>query len=329
MIISNIDKFKNGWFLGNFDPSLLKTKDFEVAVQRHPKGFVGNSHYHTKSTEYNLVVEGKMNISGKEVTPGDIFVFEPNEISVGKFLENTVLVVIRTPSVNDKVEIKSYGQWEFDRIIYNQFFPGKRDGVMIEAGGATPEYHSMSKMFKNIGWRAVIIEPVPRYYDMHIAVGNEVYRYALSSEDKKDGDFCLSYANDTISSTDHPWAAIKYNMEKMNAHRHVYDIDGVMKRMKIIKVDYITLNTLIEKVGNPHINFLCLDIEGGELDALKGFDINKYQPDVIMIEIDYPSKDIYNYITQNTNYKLWSTVPQNLETPGHYQDEIYVNPKLL
>jgi quercetin dioxygenase-like cupin family protein len=98
MIYDNIKNFKNGWLLGNFEPSLFKNENFEVSVQFHPKGFVGIKHYHAKSTEYNLVLNGKVNICGKLLNKGDIFVFLPNEISESNFLEDTEILVIRTPS---------------------------------------------------------------------------------------------------------------------------------------------------------------------------------------------------------------------------------------
>jgi quercetin dioxygenase-like cupin family protein len=98
MIFDRIENFKNGWFIGDFSPSLLKTKSFEVASQTHTKGFVGVSHYHKKSTEYNLVVSGKVKICGKEMVKGDIFVFLPDEISTSEFIEDTTIIVVRTPS---------------------------------------------------------------------------------------------------------------------------------------------------------------------------------------------------------------------------------------
>jgi quercetin dioxygenase-like cupin family protein len=98
--------FKNGWFIGNFDPSLLKTEAFEVAVQTHKKGFIGQKHYHSKSTEYNVVLDGKVNINGSIKEKGDIFVFLANQISESEFLEDTQILVVRTPSApEDKVII--------------------------------------------------------------------------------------------------------------------------------------------------------------------------------------------------------------------------------
>jgi hypothetical protein len=99
MIIDNIKNFKNGWVIGNFEPCLLKTNDFEVSIQHHKKGFIGQKHFHKESVEYNVITTGKVNICGKELMSGDIFIFDKNEISESYFLEDTTIVVIRTPSI--------------------------------------------------------------------------------------------------------------------------------------------------------------------------------------------------------------------------------------
>ena len=46
MKIDNLDKMIGGWFIGNFEPSLFKTNDCEVAVKRYNKGDYEGHHYH-------------------------------------------------------------------------------------------------------------------------------------------------------------------------------------------------------------------------------------------------------------------------------------------
>ena len=36
----NVSDFTKGWFIGNFEPSLLKSKDFEVAIKEYKAGTV-------------------------------------------------------------------------------------------------------------------------------------------------------------------------------------------------------------------------------------------------------------------------------------------------
>ena len=48
---------KKGWFIGNFEPSMLKTSSFEVGFKLHEAGEKYGFHYHEKVTEFNLIVE--------------------------------------------------------------------------------------------------------------------------------------------------------------------------------------------------------------------------------------------------------------------------------
>ena len=54
MNISRITDYVRGWFIGNFEPSLLKTPHFEVGVLNHKKGEYWAPHYHKESIEYNV-----------------------------------------------------------------------------------------------------------------------------------------------------------------------------------------------------------------------------------------------------------------------------------
>ena len=101
-----IEDFHRGWFIGNFEPSLLKTDQFEVSLLRHSKGEKWASHYHAIATEYNVLITGMMKINGETLTDGDVFVFEPGDIADPEFLEDCVLVCVKTPSIpGDKYEV--------------------------------------------------------------------------------------------------------------------------------------------------------------------------------------------------------------------------------
>ena len=45
---SSLENMTNGWFVGNFVPSIINTKDFEVAVKYYKKGDYESKHYFTK-----------------------------------------------------------------------------------------------------------------------------------------------------------------------------------------------------------------------------------------------------------------------------------------
>lgn len=106
MIIKRIEDFTRGWLIGDFEPSLIRTKDFEVGILTHKKDEVWPKHYHKLADEYNVLVKGKMNVNGVELNTGDVFVIEKNEVSEPKFLEDCTVLVIKIPSVmGDKYEV--------------------------------------------------------------------------------------------------------------------------------------------------------------------------------------------------------------------------------
>ena len=105
MKILNIEDMIGGWFVGDFEPTAYKTKDFEVSYKLHPKGQEWDIHYHTDVTEINYVIKGNMVLQGKTLKTGDIFILEPYEIADPNFLEDTEIICVKTPSINDKVSV--------------------------------------------------------------------------------------------------------------------------------------------------------------------------------------------------------------------------------
>jgi quercetin dioxygenase-like cupin family protein len=104
--IYSIEDMANGWFIGNFEPATLKTANFEVAHHSYKKGFKGTPHIHRVATEYNYILKGKLRASGVDLETGDIFVYNPDEVSDVEFFEDTELVIVKTPSVpGDKYDI--------------------------------------------------------------------------------------------------------------------------------------------------------------------------------------------------------------------------------
>lgn len=99
MKVAKLEDMIGGWFIGDFEPSVLKTKDFEIGVKHHPKNSKWDVHYHKLATEVTLLLKGKMKIKDTIIEEGQIFVLDPYEIANPIFLEDCFVVVIKTPSV--------------------------------------------------------------------------------------------------------------------------------------------------------------------------------------------------------------------------------------
>jgi quercetin dioxygenase-like cupin family protein len=101
-------KLKNmikGWFVGDFEPTLIKTRDVEVAVKEYQKGDYEGRHHHRLATEITVICSGRVRMNGIEYVKGDIVIVEPLESTDFEALENTIATVVKYPGAsNDKYE---------------------------------------------------------------------------------------------------------------------------------------------------------------------------------------------------------------------------------
>lgn len=103
MKTAKLENMVKGWFIGNFDPTLIKTNDVEVAVKEYKKGDLEERHYHKLSTEITVIASGKVRMNGVEYGKGEIIVIEPNQSTDFEVLEDTITTVVKYPgAINDK-----------------------------------------------------------------------------------------------------------------------------------------------------------------------------------------------------------------------------------
>jgi len=98
-----LDEMTKGWFIGDFEPALIRTNEVEIAVKEYKKGDYEDRHYHKLSTEITVIVIGKVKMNGIEYNKGDIIIVEPNQSTDFIVLEDTITTVVKYPGVkNDK-----------------------------------------------------------------------------------------------------------------------------------------------------------------------------------------------------------------------------------
>lgn len=97
----DLKDFVKGWFIGNFDPSLIKTNDVEVAVKRYKAGDYESAHYHKIATEITVIVFGTVLMNGIKYYSDDIIVIEPNDKTDFECLTDVITVVVKYPGAND------------------------------------------------------------------------------------------------------------------------------------------------------------------------------------------------------------------------------------
>jgi quercetin dioxygenase-like cupin family protein len=99
MKVRELNEFTKGWFVCNFEPSLLKTEDVECAVKLYAAGDGERPHYHAIATEITVVVSGEVMMNDVPSSAGSIIVLEPNEASDFRAVTDAVTAVVKIPSV--------------------------------------------------------------------------------------------------------------------------------------------------------------------------------------------------------------------------------------
>lgn len=95
----NLSNFKKGWVVGDFEPTIIRTKDFEFGVKFYNKGEVDKTHLHKVSEEITVVASGIFMMNEEKLYTGDIVLVEKNEIITFSCIEDGVIAVVKTPSI--------------------------------------------------------------------------------------------------------------------------------------------------------------------------------------------------------------------------------------
>lgn len=99
MKVYKLSEMKGGWFVGDFLPSCLKTKEFEAACKYYKKGDREPAHVHKIATEITLIAVGLVEMNGKRHSKGEIVVLAPGDVTDFAAIEDSVTFVVKLPSV--------------------------------------------------------------------------------------------------------------------------------------------------------------------------------------------------------------------------------------
>src|ERR1019366_2367741 len=70
-----------------------------------------------------------------------------------------------------------------------------------------------------------------------------------------------------------------------------------------VEVELTTLDALLAERGDPKPDFVSLDVEGGELAVLQGFNLAKHQPGLLVVEDHVHDLRLHAYLRAH-GYKL-------------------------
>jgi FkbM family methyltransferase len=161
-----------------------------------------------------------------------------------------------------------------------------RNGFFIEAGandGFT--YSNTYYLEKILGWHGLLVEPIPDLYAKCKKCRRRsiVANCALVPEDYPDDTILIHYAN-LMSLVEGSRGSVESEALHIERGMKVQNLQATYTT----RVPARTLASILDTLPKcPKINFLSLDVEGYEVNVLRGLNIEKYRPEYILVEADY------------------------------------------
>ncbi len=192
---------------------------------------------------------------------------------------------------------KTFSECFGEDLFINHYFKDNISGTFIDVGCNQPVINSLTHSLYNKNWQGINIDISKRSIDLHNFLRKKSINYNIAvGERTKEIEAFIFYENCTMNT--------------VNKRFKKYTEVSVSKKPVVNRVKQFTLNQIIEKNNLKKIDFLNIDIEGNEMNVLKGFNITKYKPDLVAVEIhdnNCPAVNnpIYMYFIKN-NYFLTS-----------------------
>ncbi len=166
---------------------------------------------------------------------------------------------------------RSYAQNQED-VVLGRIFQDISHGHYVEVGAGHPTIKSVSYALYMQGWDGILIDPQHDICDLirKIRPRDKVVEMAISDSSHKKVPFYITP-----------------RQPRSTLLKRIAEAYGVYKDQL---TDTITLDEILSEHpwAKDNLHYLVLDVEGAEKLALKGLNLKKYRPWVLIIESTHP-----------------------------------------
>jgi len=150
-----------------------------------------------------------------------------------------------------------------DKWVIVKMFPGVTNGFFLDVGSGHGTIGSNTKALEELGWTGICVDPFPTHMDDRTCRMEKVVVSSAAGQ-----------------------------MVKFHTHSGLGGIADTLGKWKdeaskspVVEFTTTTLGSVLDGANAPaYIHFLSLDIEGAELEALKGVPFDKYRFGAMAIE---------------------------------------------
>jgi FkbM family methyltransferase len=184
----------------------------------------------------------------------------------------------------DKTYYSQYGQ---DKFLNEKIFKNQRDGFFFDIGANDGITFSNTYYFeKNLNWSGICVEPIQTTFEK------------LTKNRTSDNiNGCISDFEGTdtfyeISGYSEMLSGLKSKYHESHLERIRNEVKEFGGDIKEIEVTCYNINNILLAKGIEKVDYLSIDIEGGEKDLLKVVDFKNFCFDYITIENNYDDNEI-------------------------------------
>lgn len=168
-----------------------------------------------------------------------------------------------------------------------QFFGGRSEGYFLDVGAHEPQRGSQTWMLEERGWRGILIEPQARLCERLRSARprSQVFQVACGAAGAPP-----EMPFYTAATPGH--SGLVKNL-----------VDAMTTYIGTEMVKVTTVDAILAEAGNPAIDFVTIDVEGTQLEVLRGFSLQRHQPKLLLVEDHLHDLKTHRYLGR-AGYRL-------------------------
>lgn len=162
-----------------------------------------------------------------------------------------------------------YAQFGEDKILNDIFY--KNNGTCIEVGGYDGVTGSNTYFFEKLGWKCIVVEPMPDFCQKIRDIRNCEVVEAAASDKTGEANFYVAKGIEVLST-----------MEAQVSHLNRIKKEGGDLHKITVRTE--RLSDILRDKGVDEIDFITIDVEGHEISVLRGLSFDTVSPRIFIIE---------------------------------------------